>query len=210
MSSEKSPTHLENQDVLQRQKRLLSFLLSKNVPPIPTEDERRPYPSRSTNIIYKIFFWWLSPVMKTGYKRTLQPEDMFYLTDDIKVQTMANQFYTYMTHDIDVARQNHIAEKCKERGETVENSSVSPDDDLDDFQLSKFTTVWALAKTFKWQYTWACICLALSNVGQTTLPLLSKKLIAYVEIKAMGHEPGIGRGIGYSFGAAILVLLLVF
>lgn len=208
MSSEKSPTHLENQDVLQRQKRLLSFLLSKNVPPIPTEDERRPYPSRSTNIIYKIFFWWLSPVMKTGYKRTLQPEDMFYLTDDIKVQTMANQFYTYMTHDIDVARQNHIAEKCKERGETVENSSVSPNDDLDDFQLSKFTTVWALAKTFKWQYTWACICLALSNVGQTTLPLLSKKLIAYVEIKAMGHEPGIGRGIGYSFGAAILVFVI--
>ncbi|KAL6449932.1 YOR1 Oligomycin resistance ATP-dependent permease YOR1 [Candida maltosa Xu316] len=193
--------NLESQDELQRQNRLL-------MPHIPTEDERGPYPATSTNIISRIFFWWLSPVMQTGYKRTLQPEDLFYLTDDIKVETMANSFYEYMAHDIARARQKHIAEKCKERGETVETSSVSPEDDLKSFKLSKFTTVWALAKTFKWQYTWACMCLALSNIGQTTLPLLSKKLIRYVEMKALGHETGIGKGIGYSFGAAIIVFVV--
>ncbi|RCK55100.1 Oligomycin resistance ATP-dependent permease YOR1 [Candida viswanathii] len=208
MGTETSPAHLENQDVLQRQKRMLSFMLSKKVPPIPTEDERRPYPDRHTNIFKQIFFWWLSPVMQTGYKRTLQPDDLFYLTDDIKVQTMADKFYNYMTHDIARARQKHIAQKCKTRGETPESSSVAPEDDLADYELSKFTTVWALAKTFKWQYTWACICLALSNTGQTTLPLLSKKLIAYVESKAQGNEPGIGKGLGYSFGAAILVFII--
>ncbi|CAX44186.1 oligomycin resistance ATP-dependent permease, putative [Candida dubliniensis CD36] len=199
---------LENQELLQRQKRLLSFMLSKKVPPVPTEDERKPYPASSANIFSRMFFWWLSPVMKSGYKRTLQPDDLFYLTDDIKVQHMADTFYRYMTEDIAKAQQQHIIEKCKERGETLENSSVDSDTDLQDFKLSKFLTVWALAKTFKWQYTWACICLTLSNVGQTTLPLLSKKLIEYVELKALGHETGIGKGIGYSFGTAIIVFVI--
>ncbi|KGQ89520.1 hypothetical protein MEO_02386 [Candida albicans P94015] len=199
---------LENQELLQRQKRLLSFMLSKKVPPVPTQDERKPYPASSANIFSRMFFWWLSPVMKSGYKRTLQPDDLFYLTDDIKVQHMADAFYGYMSNDIAKARQQHISEKCKERGETLENSSVDPETDLQDFKLSKFLTVWALAKTFKWQYTWACICLTLSNVGQTTLPLLSKKLIEYVELKALGHETGIGKGLGYSFGTAIIVFVI--
>ncbi|EGW32761.1 uncharacterized protein SPAPADRAFT_54783 [Spathaspora passalidarum NRRL Y-27907] len=191
-----------------QQKRLLTFMLSKKVPPIPTEEERDPYPVKKANIISRILFWWLGPVMHTGYRRTLQPEDLFYLTDDIKVQTMADRFYNYMTNDIERARQQHIAEKCKERGETPETSSVDRGKDLADFELSKFLTVWALAKTYKWQYTWACTLLCLSSVGQTTLPLLTKKLIRYVELKSMGVETGIGRGIGYSFGSAIIIFII--
>lgn len=204
-----SPSALEsNQLLTERQKRLLSFLMSKKVPPVPTQQERKPYPGSRANFIKQIFFWWLSPVMKTGYQRTLQPDDLFYLTDDIKVQKMADDFYRYMTHDIDRARQKHIAEKCAERNETPETTSVDPEEDLKDFQLNKFLTVWALAKTFKWQYTWACVCLALSNAGQTTLPLLSKKLIKYVELKAFGSEPGIGKGLGYSFGTTAMVFII--
>ncbi|KAG5419108.1 hypothetical protein I9W82_002875 [Candida metapsilosis] len=204
-----SPSALEsNQLSLERQKRLLSFLMSKKVPPVPTQEERKPYPGSRANFIKQIFFWWLSPIMKTGYQRTLQPDDLFYLTDDIKVQKMAEDFYRYMSHDIDRARQKHIAGKCSERGETLETTSVPPEDDLKDFQLSKFLTVWALAKTFKWQYTWACVCLALSNAGQTTMPLLSKKLIKYVELKAYGQEPGIGKGLGYSFGTTAMVFIV--
>ncbi|CAI5758999.1 unnamed protein product [Candida verbasci] len=201
-------TQLENQQHLQRQKRLLSWLLSKNVPPVPEEDERLEYPIRKTNIVSRIFFWWLSPVMKVGYKRTIQPEDLFYLTDDIKVQTMANDFYKYMTNDIQKARNKHIAEKCKKRGESIENSSVGEKEDLSDFELSKFITVWALAKTFKWQYLWACACLALSNVGQTLLPLLTKKLIKFVEDRALGLVEDVGTGIGYSFGSAIVIFVV--
>ncbi|KAI5953752.1 hypothetical protein KGF57_003961 [Candida theae] len=204
-----SPSALEsNQLSTERQKRLLSFLMSKKVPPVPTQEERKPYPGYRANIIKQLFFWWLSPVMKVGYQRTLQPDDMFYLTDDIKVQKMAEDFYRYMSHDIDRARQKHIAEKCAKRGEAPETTSVSPEEDMKDFEMSKFLTVWALAKTFKWQYTWACVCLALSNAGQTTMPLLSKKLIQYVELKAYGREPGVGKGLGYSFGTTAMVFIV--
>lgn len=51
--------------------------------------------------------------MKSGYKRTLQPDDLFYLTDDIKVQHMADAFYGYMSNDIAKARQQHILENVK-------------------------------------------------------------------------------------------------
>jgi len=76
--------------------------MSRKVPPVPTQEERKPYPGSTANFVKQIFFWWLSPVMKTGYQRTLQPDDLFYLTDDIKVQKMADDFYRYMTQDIDL------------------------------------------------------------------------------------------------------------
>ncbi|KAK6457183.1 P-loop containing nucleoside triphosphate hydrolase protein [Scheffersomyces xylosifermentans] len=193
---------------LQRQNRLLSFFLSKKVPHLPTEDERKPYPEHSTNIISRMFFWWLNPVMKTGYKRTLEPEDLFTLTEDMKIQTMANRFYAHFERDLEKARAKHIAAKCKERGETVESSSVDRETDLKDFELSKVTTVYALFKTFKYQYLAACLFLALSNSGQTCNPLLLKKLIQYVERKAYGIEEGIGRGIGYSFGSSAIVFII--
>ncbi|CAK9439681.1 uncharacterized protein LODBEIA_P37810 [Lodderomyces beijingensis] len=198
---------LEDQQHPQRQKRLLSVFLSKKVPHVPAEEERRPYPASTTNFVSRIFFWWLSPVMKTGYKRTLQAEDLFYLTDEIKVQAMADAFYRYMSQDIHHAKVKFLRRKCKERGETLETTSVDPENDLRDFELSKFITVWALAKTFKWQYSWACLCLALSNAGQTTMPLVTKKLIQYVEMKALGHETGIGKGLGYSFCTAAMVFI---
>ncbi|RLV90454.1 Oligomycin resistance ATP-dependent permease YOR1 [Spathaspora sp. JA1] len=191
-----------------KQKRLLTFMLSKAVPPIPNEEERKPYPAQKANVLSRALFWWLRPVMHTGYRRTLQPEDLFYLTDDIKVQSMADTFYNYMSNDIENARQKHVEEKCKERGETVATSSVDRDTDLADFKLSKFLTVWALAKTYKWQYTWACTLLTLSQVGQTTLPLLTKKLIRYVELKALGVETGVGRGVGYSIGSAVIIFIV--
>ncbi|KAG7661663.1 uncharacterized protein J8A68_004816 [[Candida] subhashii] len=200
---------LEKQNKLQRQKRLLSFLLSKDVPHIPLEDERNPYPPSSNGgIISQMFFWWLFPVMKVGYKRTLQPPDLFYLTDDIKVENMANSFYNYMTKDIELAKQKHLQLKCQERGETIENSTIDPEIDLKDFKLNKFLTVWALAKTFKWQYLSACLFLALSAIAQTTLPLLTKKLIQYVELKTLGIETGIGKGLGYSFGASAIIFII--
>lgn len=192
---------------LKPQKRLLSFMLSNKVPPLPLDEERKQYPEKRVNLLSRIFFWWLLPVLNTGYKRTLKPEDMFKLTDDIRIETMYARFYKILEASLKKAKQKHIVRKCKERGETVETSSVDEEDDMSDFKLPKALTVLAVLKTFKWQYLKSCFYLALANGGMTANPLQTKKLISYVEMKALGYETGIGKGLGYSFGSAGVVLV---
>lgn len=48
--------------------------------------------------------------------------------------------------------------------------------------------------------------MAASQVASIGMPLLTKKLIEFVERRAAGLENGVGRGIGYSFGASFFVL----
>ncbi|KAK6465435.1 P-loop containing nucleoside triphosphate hydrolase protein [Scheffersomyces coipomensis] len=193
---------------LQRQKRMLSMFFSKNIPHLPTDEERKVYPERSSNYLSRMFFWWLSPVMHTGYKRTLEPEDLFKLSEDIKVENMALRFKSIVYQDIEKARKNHIIEKCKARGETFETTPVDRKVDLEDFKMPKLLTVWALLKTFKYQYFGACVFLTINNVGQTTNPLLTKRLIQFVTDRAYGLPENIGVGVGYSFGASLIVFIV--
>lgn len=191
-----------------RQKRFLSPLFTNKVPPVPVQDERCSFPERSTNLISRVFFWWLFPIMKKGYLRTLEPEDLFYLTDDIKVEQMAQKFYKVFNTRFKAAQNNHILKKIKLRNETTKTNSVSESDDLNDFILPKLTTISAIFITWKWQYFKACLYLTLCSTGQTTNPLLIKKLIQYVEAKSLGIEYGIGKGIGYSIGSALLIFCI--
>lgn len=190
----------QNQEVVP-QKRLLTPFLLKKIPPVPDHENREKYPEKTTNWIKHIFFWWLIPVMQRGYKRTLVPDDLFALLDDIKVETMAARFYEIFTRDYANAKAKHIAKKQKA------DPSLSDEAALEDFTIPKLLTMVCVLKTFKFQYFMLCLCLALAQAGMTTMPLLSKKLIQYVEMKAMGYDTGVGKGLGYAFGALAMVLV---
>lgn len=191
---------------LQKQHRMLSWMLSKELPPIPTQDERTVYPERTTNIFSRVFFWWLHPVLKVGYSRTLVPEDMFILSQEDKVEAMAEKFFGYFAAGLDQARTDHLNLKYAERNETRETTTTPEEEDLEDFDLPKLVTVMAILQTFKWQYFFSCLFSAIANVANVGMPLLTKKLIEFVERRAFGLETNIGRGIGYSLGASFFVL----
>ena len=158
------------------QKRLFSFLTSKEIPPLPSPDERKIYPESSANIISKIFFWWLNPIMRVGYKRTLQEEDLFVLPDEMTIQVQANRFHEKLAAQI-------------ERRPSVPN----------------YTCALTLYKTFQSPFLLACLFMALSNIASTLNPLLTRHLITYVEERSYGRESNIGKGIGYAIGSALIV-----
>lgn len=192
---------------LQLQKRLLTPFLLKSVPPVPEEDERREYP-RNPNPFSFLFFWWLHPLMKVGYKRTLVPADMYKLNDDIKVENMTRTFQQIFSLRLQKAQHQHILKKVKLRCETLESSTVTEREDLHDFEVPKHLLTITLFLTFKWQYLLACIYLVLASVGSSTTPLLSKKLIQYVEYRSLGFNAHIGQGVGYALGCSFLVLVV--
>lgn len=192
---------------LRPEKHILTPFLLKKVPPIPTQDERRTFPKKPNPVSW-LLFWWLFPIMATGYKRKLVPADLYELHDGVKVKTMTDKFSQHYHARWELAKAKHVAKKIKERGETAQLLSVSEADDLQDFVLPKFMILWAILRTFAVQYGLACFYLALSMGGQSAAPLLTKKLIQYVELKSLGLVDDTGKGVGYAIGSSFVVLVL--
>lgn len=154
--------------------RLLTPLLSKKVPPIPKDDsERTKYPLRSTFLLNRILFSWLLPLMKVGYKRTLDPMDLYYLDENMEIDTTYDLFQ--------------------------KNLKLILKDNTSD-EYPKLAILKALFLTFKWDYSLGILYKICSDVSSVLLPLLSKALINFVEERTLDPTIPVGKGIGYSFG----------
>ncbi|CCE72990.1 Piso0_000598 [Millerozyma farinosa CBS 7064] len=176
----------------QRQRNFFSFLLSRKVPPIPLEEERRYYPESTANIFSRIFFWWLLPILKTGYKRTLDYKDLYLLTEELSVDHAAEKFWGI-----------YISNLTKR---DLKNKNFSGIRDIWRFILPEDSIcVVSLFQLYSVHITLSVSLVALSYTCTSLNTLLSRELIRYVENR--GTEGSIGRGIGFSIGTALLSFL---
>lgn len=182
---------LESQPELVNQKRWFTFLFSKKVPPVPSPEERKPYPWKHVDPVRRVLFWWLWPILVKGYKRTVVPDDLWRLTDDLKVENMHSHFEENLSKRLDDARRKHL-----KKNESLNNFSWPP-----------FAIPLALFDTFALQYTLSCIFLGLSFCCQALSPLLTRRLIDFVEDRYFGFETTYNKGIGYTIGAVILIFI---
>jgi len=60
---------------------------------------RKPSPLPSASIWSLLTFSWLNELIETGYKRTLQDEDIFDLHEDDRVSKLSEQFETAWTNE---------------------------------------------------------------------------------------------------------------
>lgn len=190
-----SNLNLEGQEILHNEKRLFSFLFSKKVPPVTAPEERTIYPWKKANVFSRMMFYWLWPVLYKGYKRTLLPDDLWYLTEELKVESMHERF------DVNL---NKRLEKDKQKYLKKHNN-------LDGHVWSPYNIPLALFDTFKLQYSMSCIFLGLSFVCQALSPLITRKLIDFVqnsyETRIFGVEVSYNEGIGYTIGAVVLIFV---
>ncbi|KAI5957078.1 hypothetical protein KGF54_000006 [Candida jiufengensis] len=189
------------------QRRLLTFLFKHLNYPIPSDNERKLHPRQASNFIFKIFFWWATPLMTVGYTRTLQPNDLWILTDDLKLESNYEIFDMYLDMEIARASMAHIEQKCKERGETIENSSVSREEDLKDFKLTAKNIAIVIFLTLKRDIIKSVIIAVIALTCWAVVPLLTKRLINFVEEKTLGIVSKVGKGIGFSFGVVAIMFL---
>ncbi|MCP8719280.1 MAG: ABC transporter transmembrane domain-containing protein [Asgard group archaeon] len=182
---------LESQSELKNEKRLFSWLFSKKVPTIPSEEERKEYPWHKTNPIMRLGFWWLWPVLKTGYKRTLHPDDLYRLTPELTVQEMHKIFNSHLQKILREAEMRHLEDNH----------------DLSNFKWPKYAIPWALFLTFRKQYVLATMCLSIAFVIISLCPLVTRQLIDFVQYKYFGVYTTYNRGIGFTFLAVILIFI---
>lgn len=180
------------------QKRLFSFLHSKKIPEVPAnDDERKVFPLFHTNILSQIFIWWVLPIIRVGYKRTIQPNDLFKMDKKMAIEGIYIDFENRMNHYF-----------TKYRKEYKEAHPDATDDEVfDKTVLPRFTVLKALLYTFKYQYIWATTCAILANCTSGLNPLLTKRLIEFVEEKAYFPSLKVNKGIGYAIGTCVMLVL---
>ncbi|KAL6449882.1 YOR1 Oligomycin resistance ATP-dependent permease YOR1 [Candida maltosa Xu316] len=188
---EETINSLESQPELQNERRLFSWLFSSNVPRVPSEEEREFYPWHRTSYFMRLGFWWLWPILKKGYKRTLHADDLYKLTPELTVEEMHRNFSHHLEDILSKEKINHLKQH----------------QDLSDFKWSNFAIPYALFLTFKKQYVFATACLSLALTLTSLSPLVTRQLIDFVEYKYFKIETSYSKGIGYTFLSVILIFL---
>ncbi|CAI4522311.1 CCT_1a_G0022850.mRNA.1.CDS.1 [Saccharomyces cerevisiae] len=180
------------------QKRLFSFLHSKKIPEVPqTDDERKIYPLFHTNIISNMFFWWVLPILRVGYKRTIQPNDLFKMDPRMSIETLYDDFEKNMIYYFEKTRK-----KYRKRHPEATEEEV-----MENAKLPKHTVLRALLFTFKKQYFMSIVFAILANCTSGFNPMITKRLIEFVEEKAIFHTMHVNKGIGYAIGACLMMFV---
>ncbi|XP_070850344.1 ATP-binding cassette sub-family C member 4-like [Chaetodon trifascialis] len=60
-------------------------------------------PVATAGVISKIFFWWLNPLFRTGYKRRLEEDDMFQVLPEDGSERLGQDLHRYWDHEVQLA-----------------------------------------------------------------------------------------------------------
>lgn len=177
------------------QRRLFSFLFKKPTlkefddnykQPIMPIDNNNIFKTKTWNIVNKYFFIWCFKILTTGYNRIFQPVDLYKLPSSFQIDTM----YTRFKSNWEASKENH--------------KKIHSNDEYSKWLLAK-----TVIKTFKWEALYAISCYTLSNIASSVMPIITKKLISFVEKRnniANTNMP-INMGVLYIFITAILMTL---
>ncbi|GMM44325.1 hypothetical protein DAPK24_009000 [Pichia kluyveri] len=193
-----------NDPLIQPQKRLMTkVLLDKRIPPVLTEDERIEFPFRKTNLYSETFFLWCKPILYIGYRRTIQPQDLYKIPkgSSYDVEKQCNLFLSHF-NDLKYKYETKYMKRNKIK-DTPENREKLLTDDK--FEYPKLLIVRALYKTFFFDITWALIFKGVADAGTALNSLQIRALIDYVHNKAEGRDVG-KSGYGLALGVAVTVL----
>ena len=170
------------------QKRLFSIFYPRKVPSLPDDSERRYLPFRDWNPFNRLLYLWCFRILKVGYRRTLQPIDCYKLPDDHTVEFMYQEFLVQWEKSVDRKKQRKLKGEKEPR-------------------FANISIIWSLFCTFKWTYSYAIMCFIISNVVAAFNPLITKKLVNFVEARNSNSELPINRGVGYTIATVVLMFI---
>ncbi|XP_077453167.1 ATP-binding cassette sub-family C member 4 isoform X4 [Stigmatopora argus] len=60
-------------------------------------------PAASANVLSKVLFWWLNPLFRVGYKRTLEEEDLYPVLAEDSSEILGSELQRYWDHEVQEA-----------------------------------------------------------------------------------------------------------
>lgn len=188
--SASNKSHDENQKAqkkIQPKKGSIFLRIFSGSKPKPIVPNNEAYPFLTANFFSLLTFSWVSPIIKKGYLRRLEDEDLYKLKGDVSVKELTIKFEQSLEKRISKWRTKY------------------PDEE----RYSKWVIILALNDVLKKQF-WlgSGVSKMLSDLVQVLMPLLVRALIKYIQ---RYNDPTFTEtkadAIGYAIGIAAMLLV---
>ncbi|XP_043334064.1 ATP-binding cassette sub-family C member 4-like isoform X7 [Cervus canadensis] len=73
---------------------------------LPVSPEVKPNPLQNANFCSRLFVWWLNPLFKMGYKRKLEPNDMYSVLPEDRSQHLGEELQGYWDQEVKRAQKD--------------------------------------------------------------------------------------------------------
>uniref|UniRef100_A0A3Q4AMX3 Cystic fibrosis transmembrane conductance regulator n=1 Tax=Mola mola TaxID=94237 RepID=A0A3Q4AMX3_MOLML len=132
-------------------------------------------PAATAGLLSKIFFWWLNPLFRIGYKRRLDEDDMYEVLQEDGSERLGQDLKGYWDREVQTAAK-----------------------DLRKPQLSK-----AIVKCYWRSYSVLGIFTLVEEVIKLVQPVLLGKMIEYFENYSPDDNNALYRTLGYAAGLSL-------
>ncbi|QNP95440.1 ABC transporter C family member 13 [Yarrowia lipolytica] len=198
------------------------------VPEIPSE--KQPSAEHQANWFSRATWTWLSPLLKTGYLRHIEKNDLWSVADNQQVAKLQARLEERLDFRYNQLLERKIAKLKKSKKPTTTKTSIYPgihydnDDPADPdhhddhirqqaiaaLNKSSRPLVMALNDTFLVQFWFAALMTILRELCAVASALVSKELINYIERRYYDRNYPMGTGIGSSIGMFLLAVGVTF
>ncbi|KAH3674695.1 hypothetical protein WICMUC_003111 [Wickerhamomyces mucosus] len=166
---------------------LTAWLIGNKVPPIIPNN--KPYPFLNANIFSIAFFSWAHPLIKIGYFRRIENEDLYSVSDtELSSRDMTQRF------------EQALQRRVRQWRET------EPDENI---LYGEYVVLKALSDIFFWRF-WVAggISKVSSDIAQVTMPLLVRALVKYIRERDLEGTNNAGKAFGYCFGISLMLIFV--
>ncbi|XP_061548514.1 ATP-binding cassette sub-family C member 4-like isoform X2 [Phycodurus eques] len=132
-------------------------------------------PSSKANLLSKLFFWWLNPLFRIGYKRTLEEDDMYRILPEDASERLGEELQGYWNQEVKLAAQ--------------------------DLRQPKLTRV--LIKCYWRSYALIGTYILIEEVIKVIQPVLLGKLIEYFESPDATGPTAVYKAYSYAAGICL-------
>jgi len=153
--------------------------------PAPVVQNQETYPFLKANFFQALTFTWVAPLIKKGYMRRVEDEDLYQLDGDLKVREMTAKFESNLEKRVEEwKRKNPEKEK-----------------------YTKIVVIKAINDTFKSRYWKGGVAKVFADMAQILNPLLVRSLIRYIQHKGDNKiVPHVGNAIGTAVGISLMLV----
>lgn len=164
---------------IKKKSKWLRLFVGSHVPEVPEHREQTP---RSTASLFSRITWtWITPLLRTGYLRTIVENDIWLVDSAYANERRAADYERYI---------EYYKEKSKKQNKRI-----------------KYMEMRAMLLTLKWQIALQAGCIATMMVMELCTPIVSRIYLKHVEALYEGYSESHGRLVGLAVGNTILLFL---
>lgn len=186
--------------------RKVPFVSTTPSPPLQTFDDPKMTPEKDANILSRLTFWWLSPLLTRGYTRPLDKDDLWSLQENRSSKEFADKLERNWERRVKEANLRN-----QEKGSPTSSWwTLGLGKKVEKVYKPSFALTMNDSVLF---YFWiGGFMKLLADVGTITSPLLVRAITDFITDSYGNREnaPPLGKGIGLAIGLWLVQTVIVF